>query len=45
MRYQLAAPLGHGVRIQVQPFGNLLIPSAAQLERLQAGIQPALLFI
>jgi hypothetical protein len=45
LREQLTAPFGYGVRIQLQKFGNLLISAATQLERLQAGVQPALLFV
>jgi hypothetical protein len=45
LRYKLASPLGHRVRVQLEKFGNLMVPATTQLERLQAGVQTPLLFV
>lgn len=42
---QLPPPCGHGIRIHADECGDPLISAIAQFERLQSGIQAALLFI
>jgi hypothetical protein len=45
MSQQLLSSAGHGVRIQIEEVGQLMIAATAQLQRLQSGIQSALLLV